>query len=719
MDVSSVSDSQFWLVVAGFMIAFILAFGIGANDVANSFGTSVGSKVLTLKQACILATIFEILGSILIGAKVSGTIRKGILDPIVFKGSELELMLGYVSALSGCCIWMIIATILNLPVSGTHSIVGATIGMAIVSRGFNVIKWYEVLRIVASWFVSPILSGVVSMLMFMLIRKFILRAKNPLDSGLKFLPAIYTITIFINIAGILESSPPLLGFDRIPWWGKLIMSVGISGLVYLSVWLMVCPFMKKKIEKNIANFNANQIFEAEEEEKINYYNSEDLKHTIATQVDYVELIVSRHPGNQENRGYQANTGRKVPQTNGKKPLTELPKEHVIKEDILGEKEDICFEGLNSKRNSPKRSYTLQSSSNSNLSKRNRIRLDSAPSSSVYKDQVGAEYTGGVNMALGGYLHSTIHSPTARAKSHNQKFQNSNLYRQYSASAAFTNNQIASNGAPIWNKLFSDSKENGMALQNDCTVMVPLNEDFENEKKKWQVGRFTSVPAWIDNSAPSEKDKINDELIELDAIVEEDISEILKKKNKIYVDDTFAHSDPPEAKELFSFLQILTAIFGSFAHGGNDVSNAIGPLIGLYLIYQEGQVAEKASTPEWILFYGGVGISFGLWILGRRVIKTIGEDLTKITPSSGFVIELASAITVLGASLFKIPVSTTHCKVGSVVFTGRVRSKESVDWSLFRNIIIAWIVTVPVAGSLAAAVQVMLKLAYGINLNFSE
>ena len=81
------------------------------------------------------------------GAKVSGTIRKGILDPADFNGSELELMLGYVSALSGCCIWLIIATILNLPVSGTHSIVGATIGMAIVSKGFQVIKWLEVLRI--------------------------------------------------------------------------------------------------------------------------------------------------------------------------------------------------------------------------------------------------------------------------------------------------------------------------------------------------------------------------------------------------------------------------------------------------------------------------------------------------------------------------------------------------------------------------------------------
>jgi sodium-dependent phosphate transporter len=141
------ADTQFWMVICGFIIAFVLAFGIGANDVANSFGTSVGSKVLTLKQACILATIFEILGSILIGAKVSGTIRKGIVDPSIFIGSETELMLGYVSALVGCCVWLILATILNYPVSGTHSIVGATIGMAIVSRGFEVIKWKEIGKI--------------------------------------------------------------------------------------------------------------------------------------------------------------------------------------------------------------------------------------------------------------------------------------------------------------------------------------------------------------------------------------------------------------------------------------------------------------------------------------------------------------------------------------------------------------------------------------------
>ena len=243
------TDWTFWLVLAGFVIAFILAFGIGANDVANSFGTSVGSKVLTLKQACILATIFEILGSILIGklpipsfercwkipdfnrdysastgAQVSGTIRKGIVNPAIFTGSELELMLGYVSSLASCCIWLIVATVLNLPVSGTHSIVGAIVGMALVSRGFNSIEWWAIAKIgkmigleqphlrsrllnlalslsiffilVASWFISPLLSGLVSAIVFFLIRRFILRAVSQLTGNPCFTPVTSYLILF-------------------------------------------------------------------------------------------------------------------------------------------------------------------------------------------------------------------------------------------------------------------------------------------------------------------------------------------------------------------------------------------------------------------------------------------------------------------------------------------------------------------------------------------
>lgn len=243
----------FWLLYIGFFIAFLLAVGIGANDVANTFGTSVGAKVLTLHQACILATIFETLGSILIGAKVSGTIRKGILDPKVFEGNELELMLGYISALLGCCIWLIVATAFGLPVSGTHSIVGSTIGMAIISKGIMVIQWFAILKIAASWFVSPILSGIVSMAMFLFIRKFVLLKKDPLKSGLKLLPIIYTITIFINVGGIIESAPPLLKLELLPWWGKLLIVLGISVAVYLGVLFVLIPYLRRKISNLLIN----------------------------------------------------------------------------------------------------------------------------------------------------------------------------------------------------------------------------------------------------------------------------------------------------------------------------------------------------------------------------------------------------------------------------------------------------------------------------------
>jgi sodium-dependent phosphate transporter len=126
-----------WIVIVGFIIAFILAFAVGANDVANSYGTSVGSGVLTFKQACILATIFEISGSVLLGYKVADTMRKGILDVSIYQHSEDLLMFGMLSALFGSATWLLIATYFRLPVSTTHSIVGSTIGFSLVAHGFK------------------------------------------------------------------------------------------------------------------------------------------------------------------------------------------------------------------------------------------------------------------------------------------------------------------------------------------------------------------------------------------------------------------------------------------------------------------------------------------------------------------------------------------------------------------------------------------------------
>lgn len=160
-------------------------------------------------------------------------------------------MCGYISALVGCCIWLMIATLCGLPVSGTHSIVGATIGMAIVSKGVYVIQWSKIATIAASWIISPLLSGLVSVSMFLLIKKFILMAKSPLKAGLAFLPIIYTVTVFINVGGAVQSAPPLLQLDKVPLWGQALIVFGISLSVFLGVQFLLVPYLRKKYCKFI------------------------------------------------------------------------------------------------------------------------------------------------------------------------------------------------------------------------------------------------------------------------------------------------------------------------------------------------------------------------------------------------------------------------------------------------------------------------------------
>lgn len=179
---SSPLVDDLWMLILGFIIAFVLAFSVGANDVANSFGTAVGSGVVTLKQACILASIFETVGSVLLGAKVSETIRKGLIDVEMYRNSTQELMAGSVSAMFGSAVWQLVASFLKLPISGTHCIVGATIGFSLVARGQDGVKWSELIKIVMSWFISPLLSGIMSGILFFLVRAFILRKVTFLPS---------------------------------------------------------------------------------------------------------------------------------------------------------------------------------------------------------------------------------------------------------------------------------------------------------------------------------------------------------------------------------------------------------------------------------------------------------------------------------------------------------------------------------------------------------
>ncbi|KAK2512408.1 hypothetical protein Q9233_016302 [Columba guinea] len=240
-----------WMLILGFIIAFVLAFSVGANDVANSFGTAVGSGVVTLRQACVLASIFETVGSVLLGAKVSETIRKGLIDVEMYNSTQELLMAGSISAMFGSAVWQLVASFLKLPISGTHCIVGATIGFSLVAQGQEGVKWSELLKIVLSWFISPLLSGIMSAILFFLVRRFILSKADPVPNGLRALPVFYACTVGINLFSIMYTGAPLLGFDKLPLWGILLISAGSAVVCALVVWFFVCPRMKKKIEREI------------------------------------------------------------------------------------------------------------------------------------------------------------------------------------------------------------------------------------------------------------------------------------------------------------------------------------------------------------------------------------------------------------------------------------------------------------------------------------
>jgi len=247
-------ENELILVVVGFFIAFILAFGIGANDVANSFGTSVGAKVLSLRSAYILASICEVSGAVLLGGKVSSTIRKGIIDPDLFNKTEngaKKLMYGQVASLGGACIWLLVATFFRLPVSATHSIVGSTAGFGLVLFGTEGIQWMEIAKIVISWFVSPILSGILSSIMFLIIKYTVLKKEFPMEPALCSLPFLFGSTVIINVFSVLYGGLPMFGLPNIPLWINFVTSFATGILTGIIVFFCARPLIRKRVLKRI------------------------------------------------------------------------------------------------------------------------------------------------------------------------------------------------------------------------------------------------------------------------------------------------------------------------------------------------------------------------------------------------------------------------------------------------------------------------------------
>ena len=399
------------ILIAAAAFGFFMAWGVGANDVANAMGTSVGARALTVKQAVMIAIVFEFAGAYLAGGEVTDTIRSGIIEPEVFTDIPHYLVYTMMASLLAAGIWLLVASAAGWPVSTTHSIIGAIVGCVAVGVSADAVNWGKMGNIVTSWVTSPLLAGVISFALIKSVQRLILNDDDPFARAKKFVPFYMFLTGFV------------------------------IALV-----------------------------------------------TVTKGLKHVGLHFS----------------------------------------------------------------TLQN--------------------------LGLSFLTGIVVALIG-----------------------------------------------------------------AALLTRIKPDPEADKDF----RFTSV------------------------------------------------------ERIFAVLMIFTACAMAFAHGSNDVANAVGPVAAIYGVMQNtGAVIAKSQMPHWVLLIGAIGIVAGLATLGARVMATVGQRITELTPSRGFAAELGAATTVVLASGIGMPISTTHTLVGAVLGVGMARGIGSLNLRVIGTIFTSWVVTLP-AGALLA------------------
>jgi PiT family inorganic phosphate transporter len=404
--------SEYYVLIIGYIFGFYMAWNIGANDVANSMASAVGAKAITIRQSIFIAGILNIVGATFIGSHVTQTIRKGIVSTDILSDPHLTLI-GALAALLAAALWVSFATWKSLPVSTTHSIVGAMIGFGITAGGFSVINWGKLGAVVLSWLISPVFSMFIGFFMFKTIVKYILARDDSSKQALKLSPYFIGVAFFVVVLSFLFKTP--LGNS---------LAIGTpTALIIALILAIILGFVSLKI---LSKFTR-------------------------------------------------------------------------KSELTGE------------------------------------------------------------------------------------------------------------------------------------------------------------------------------------------------------------------EEIFRKIQIGTSCYVALAQGANDVANAIGPLAVIYFLVKTGNVGAKVPVPLFLLFFGGIGIACGIAMAGHRVMDTIGRKITTLTNTRGFAVDFAAATTVLVASKMGLPVSTTHAAVGGVMGVGLARGMEAVNFRIIFQIIIYWMLTVPVAALTSVVIFKILQL----------
>jgi PiT family inorganic phosphate transporter len=228
----------FIFIIIAVVFGLYMTWGVGANDLANAMGASVGAGAVTVKQAICIAIVFEFLGAVLAGGHVTTTIRKGIVDPSAIINDPQILVYGMLASLLAAAVWLSVASAKGWPVSTTHSIVGAIVGFAIVGIGIDAVSWDKIIKVIASWIVSPLVGGTISFLLIMSIRKLILNTDTPLGNAKKYAPVYVFLVGFVISLVTLFKGLKHLKID-LSIGASLLVAVCIGGIVAFVGWLLI------------------------------------------------------------------------------------------------------------------------------------------------------------------------------------------------------------------------------------------------------------------------------------------------------------------------------------------------------------------------------------------------------------------------------------------------------------------------------------------------
>ena len=265
-----ISQYGFLLLVMACVFGFFMAWGVGANDVANAMGTSVGARAITIKQAILIAMIFEFTGAWLAGGEVTSTIRSSIIDieSAGFEDTPELLIFGMLSSLLAAGIWLLVASKYGWPVSTTHSIIGAIVGFAVAGISVESVMWGQVLEIVASWIISPLFSGTIAFCLFLSVQKLVLNTDDPLKNAKRYVPFYMFLVGFIIAMVTLVKGLSHVGIDvtfnestfLALAFGVLTTAIGVFMLRRLELAVSVSP--EKQMQSVERVFGVLMIFTA-------------------------------------------------------------------------------------------------------------------------------------------------------------------------------------------------------------------------------------------------------------------------------------------------------------------------------------------------------------------------------------------------------------------------------------------------------------------------